>query len=261
MRARVLITRDAERAAALSTALHDAGLSSVVEPVTIVKRIADAAALPELSQVDWIAFTSANAVAVLSDILEECGRVLPADTRLAAVGTATAREVNRRWPAREIVRGTSTGADLARAILKSSTNEAGQSLLWPCAQESLPDFADELSAAGVCVIQCPVYATEAVPPWILQARLERPSSFDAVVFAAPSAVKSLREAWPEPWTFAAVAIGPTTAQALRHTGMAEPFVSRSPRVADIVAAILEALNGHTLPSAPLPITTYSADRR
>ncbi len=261
MRARVLITRSAERSVELMNALQDAGITAIAEPVTFTTRIADAAMLPDLSRVNWIAFTSANAVAAFSEILEASGRALPANVRFAAVGIATAQQVRNRLHASEIVCGSATGADLAQAILEVCVDEKRITVLWPCAQASQPGFADNLSAAGADVIEWPVYATEAVPPWTLQGRLERPSSFDAVVFAAPSAVKSLRDAWPEPWTFAAIAIGPTTADALRQTGMAESLISRSPRAADIVAKVLEALSCDSPPSALPPVSTSSAERR
>ena len=74
------------------------------------------------------------------------------------------------------------------------------------------------------------------------------------MFAAPSAVKSLHETWPEPWPFTAIAIGPTTAEALREIACLEPVVSLSARTVDILAAIKNAL-AHTLIDSTLSPTT------
>lgn len=242
MPGRVLITRSEQRSAELLDALRREGVTAICEPVTETVRTADAASLPDLTRVDWIAFTSVNAVTAFAEILSESGRVLPADIRLAAVGPATAHVVRQNLRALDVISGSAGGAALAKNVLHFVKAEFDLTLLWPCAQNSLPEFADALSVAGMNVIEWPIYATESIPPWALQARLERPSTFDAVVFAAPSAVKSLRDAWPQPWSFAAVAIGQTTADALRQAGVAEPSVSSSPRTTDVLDAILRALH-------------------
>jgi uroporphyrinogen-III synthase len=242
MRPRVLITRSAERSAELISALRAADISVIAEPVTSTLFIADVKALPKLSRVNWIAFTSVNAVNAFADLLSDSDQALPRDVRLAAVGPATAQQVSNRLRAPDLTCAAATGAELGQVILQNANNDNELTVLWPCAQESLPDFSTALTTAGAIVIEWPVYATQPVAPWQLHMRLERSSSFDIVVFAAPSAVISLREAWPEPWPFIPVAIGQTTAAAIRKAGLAEPLVAASARTTDVLSTILDALH-------------------
>jgi uroporphyrinogen-III synthase len=230
---------------------------AIAEPVTESLRIADSMALPDLTRIDWIAFTSSNAVTAFADILDESGRALPADVRLAAVGHATAQLVRQRLRSLDVVIGSSGGGALAEAILKSERRADDLAVLWPCAEAALTEFSEELTTAGANVIEWPVYVTQPIPPWALHNRMEHPTFFDVVVFAAPSAVKSLRDAWPEQWTFKAIAIGPTTAEALRNIAQVEPIVSASPRTSDLLSTILAALNYSPAHSALPPIPTIS----
>ena len=242
MHPRVLIAREASRAAELIEALRVEKITAIAEPVPTIERIADAASLPDLSRVDWVAFTSRNGAEIFLKILHESGRVLPPDVRLAAVGPATAQIIRQRLRPLNIVTGGTGSAKLAEALLDDCHGSTGFTVLWPCARDAQRDFVNILETAGVKVIEWPVYATEFIPPWLLRSRLEHPSSFDVVVFAAPSAVKSLKETWPEAWTFTSVAIGETTAEMLNKYAMTRFVTSRSPRTADLVAAIKQALN-------------------
>jgi uroporphyrinogen-III synthase len=252
---RVLITRSTERAQELLEALRRESIDAIAEPVTETFRVSDASSLPDLARVDWIAFTSANAVSAFAEILSESRRTLPASIQLAAIGLATAKLVREHLRASDVVVTAANGVDLANALLEAANSNSEITVLWPCAEDSLPDFARELTTAGVDVIQWPVYRTKPVAPWILHMRLERATSFEIAVFAAPSAVKSLHEAWPEPWPFTCVAVGPTTAEALRRTGASDVLVSKSPRPADICSTILAALNRRFQNRPLIPVTT------
>ena len=241
MRRRVLIARDTSRAAELIEALRAEEITAIAEPVTTIERIADAASLPDLSRVDWVAFTSVNGAEIFREILQKSGHVLPSEVRLAAVGSATAQVIRHHLRPLDIVTSGTGALKLAEALLDECCSNTNVTVLWPCARDAQRDFVKILAARGADVIEWPVYATEFIPPWLLHSRLEHPSSFDVVVFAAPSAVKSLKEAWPEAWTFTSVAIGETTADTLSKCAMTRCITSSSPRTADLVAAIKHAL--------------------
>lgn len=242
MRGRVLITREPTRSAELIDALQKEGIKATAEPVTYTERIADPASLPELSRLDWIAFTSIHGVEIFSEILTESGHALPADTRLAAVGPSTREMIRAKLRAREVVTGTGGASNLAGAIISKLDDIRKVNILWPCAKEALPGFLEILEAAGASVIKWPVYSTEPVFPSTLRSRLGLPSRFDVVVFAAPSAVMSLKEAWPPPWPFAPVAIGETTSAAVHRFAHMNCVTSRSTRITDLIGAIKTALN-------------------
>jgi uroporphyrinogen-III synthase len=142
----------------------------------------------------------------------------------------------------DVVTNGTGSAKLAEALLDYCHGSTEFTVLWPCARDAQRDFVHILETAGANVIEWPVYATEFIPPRLLRSRLEHLSSFDIVVFAAPSAVKSLKETWPETWTFTSVAIGETTAEVLNKHAMTRCITSRSPHPADLVAAIKQALN-------------------
>jgi len=242
MNPRVLITREPARASELLSALHSEGIDAVARPVTCIERISDAASLPDLAQIDWVAFTSVNAVEIFAEILAESGRSLPPEVQLAAVGPATGQAVQKALRLPQVVTGGKGGADLADALREYEDSESEFTVLWPCARDSHRDFLSALELTGARVIEWPLYATEAIPAGLLKSRLGESPEFDVVVIAAPSAVRSLAEVWPVPWNFASVAIGAATAESLQKFAHTTCIVSRSPRSEDLVAAIKQALD-------------------
>ena len=120
MRRRVLITREPSRAADLIQALYAEEIDAVAEEVTYTRRIAEAASLPDLARMDWIAFTSSNGAEIFADILAESGQTLPRKVRLAAVGPVTAQVARQRLRASDIIIGSGGGARLAKALLESN---------------------------------------------------------------------------------------------------------------------------------------------
>jgi uroporphyrinogen-III synthase len=110
------------------------------------------------------------------------------------------------------------GVELADALLEEEKGSTDWSVLWPCAQEPLPEFPRRLEDAGVKVEPWTCYRTEPVPVGELREELKNAAPWQAAVFAAPSAVRAFAEAWDEDWDFGCVAIGETTAGALKSAG-------------------------------------------
>lgn len=254
MKPRVLITRGPERAAALVQALQEYGFEASVVPVTRTVHLQNEKGLPDVQDFSWVAFTSATAVEAFANAMDDVEWDFPRSTKLAAVGPATAQVVGRRIRKPELVQQQATGVELAESLLKEEQGRTDWSVLWPCAQSSLPDFPDRLRAEGVKVEPWECYTTEAVPAEELKTELHEVAPWDAAVFAAPSAVSAFASAWDGGWDFASVAIGQTTARALRDAGSTYVYVSLGTGTAELLNAVVAAVEGKALPAPTLPAT-------
>ncbi len=246
---RVLVARDPERARATIRALEGSGFEAATVQVTVSEPLENPGSLPDLSGFDWVAFTSRNAVASFVAALSREQRDLPGGVRLAAVGDATAEAAARALRRPDLVAGRATGAGLADALsaLDGQHREPRRTrILWPCATRTTLGFADGLTRAGILLERWPCYATRAVDPGLVRHRLEALAPWHACVFAAPSGVRAFLAAWPLPWRFVAVAIGPTTGAALRDAGVRNMVISASPRAGALAEAVEVAVErfGH-----------------
>ena len=250
---RVAVTRGKGGEDPLSGRLRDLGARVLDVPAIAVAPPASwdefDAAVHDLWQYDWIAFASATAVeATLSRIVALGLEPPPVGTRLAAVGKATAQHLQERLRAPDLIPEQATGAALAGAM---APHMRGRRVLVPRAAEGRPDLVEGLVAAGADVVAVPCYRTvpsspEAVAPLgnsLLDGRI------DAVTFASPSAVKSVLAALGARAAMldrcALAAIGPTTAAAIRESGLR---VAVMPEVAGAVE-LAEALARHLGPKA------------
>jgi uroporphyrinogen-III synthase len=251
LKPRVLITREPERAADLILQLSESGIYGIAEPVTRTVFLTQSEPLPDLTRFDWIAFTSVHGVEGFADILAASKRPLPIDLKIAVVGSTTAGVANCRFRVPDLVAPAADAQSLASALTErcaESYPEYGEgkerrspSVFWPCATKTTERFAERLNEAHIRLVPWPVYATEAVEPAELHERLEELWPWKAAVFAAPSAVRAFRNAWPLPWKFEAVAIGPTTAGALQKSGVTSVHVSDTPAAVGLTHTILDAL--------------------
>jgi uroporphyrinogen-III synthase len=251
MTPRVLITRDATKAKALVQALQDYGFEASVVPVTKTVYLHKENELPEPEEFNWVAFTSATAVEAFAMAMEDSNRTLSQRPKLAAVGQATAFAVCQRLRDPHLVSAQGGGVELADALLEEEKGNTDWSVLWPCAQEPLPEFPRRLEAAGVTVEPWACYATEPVPVEELREELKEAAPWQAAVFAAPSAVRAFSEAWDEEWDFSSVAIGESTASALKSAGESCVYVSGGTGTADLLSAVIAALENKVLPAQGL----------
>ena len=129
---------------------------------------------------------------------------------VAAVGAATARALESAGLAADFV-GTGGGRELARGLQLAQ----GARVLFPCAEEALPDLPAELEARGHEVERLPIYRTVPVP----DARLAEEA--DVRIYMSPSSVRAALEwerAHPDQETHR-VALGATTLEALKREGL------------------------------------------
>lgn len=222
----VVVTRDEERGGPLSRELESLGLRVLIW-ATVRVLPADTAALDEaLSRAesfDWIVFTSRHAVAAVTARLS----APPQGVRTAAVGLATATVLRQQGWRIDLVPPEPSAAGLVGAFAAAGFAR-GARVLYPASSRALPTLASGLTQLGADVTTVEAYRTasgtgldvEECRSWIAR------KAVGAVTFASPSAVSELESALGKE-DFArllgmapAVAIGPTTANALTERGYA-----------------------------------------
>jgi uroporphyrinogen-III synthase len=241
---RVLVTR---RWPELAEAIAARGGSAAEVPVLEIGPPEDpgpfAAALLRLAEYDWLVFTSAHAVEAVASALAARGGALPAAVRLAAVGPATTEAVAFAWPhARVEVQPANDfrGTGLVEAF--ASHDVAGRRVLLPVSDRAASTVEHGLAARGAHVDRVVAYRTLPaiqVRPALLGELQRAP---DAAVFASPSAVEAFLEAAGSPGRgVGALAVGPTTAEAVRAAGLTLLATAERSTVDGLLDALVRAL--------------------
>jgi len=235
---RVVITRPRAQAAALADQLTALGAEPILFPTIQIAPVADygplEAALQQLGQYQWIIFTSANAVAVFGEWLGG-RRPVPATTRFAAVGPATARALEQRgWLAAVV-----PDEYVAEALAASLGDVSGQRILLPHAELAREVLAYELRLFGATVDEIAIYRTlPAAPDPAGLAELRR--GVDALTFTSASAARNFVQLiggeLPASQPVSAC-IGPVTAAAARAAGLRVDVVAAEYTLAGLVAAM------------------------
>ena len=276
----VVILRHPERAVRLAGALRAAGMTPVALPLTDTALPSDpAAVVPELGslgrgEIDLLVVTSANAVRALELVSLDAGMSLSdqihsGGVRVAAVGASTAGRLVEAGIGVDLVPARHSAAWLLEALGPGE----GAVVLLPQADLAPDDLAVGLEAAGWVVRRVEAYRTVPYPaaaelavpvtpePGMQPPRLD-PSDVAAlaasgvrfaVVFLAPSAVRQFHDRVAVAQGILTVAIGDTTAEALRQVGH-EPTVAADPSPPGIAEAVQRAF-GSAAPrpgSAPIP---------
>jgi uroporphyrinogen III methyltransferase/synthase len=246
----IVITRAPEQAAELIGSLERLGAEVVLLPMVRFAVPEDLASLDgaigRLAEFDWILFTSQNAVRFFSVRQSELGIAPDSPSfgkhRIAVVGPATRAAAEAEDFRVDYVARNHTGEALARELAESIGN---CNVLLPRSDRADDRLPDALREAGARVTDVIAYRT-AGPQKVDSTnlcRLQRAEA-DVIVFASPSAFHNLRQFIPaadlaslsERVHFAA--IGPTTARALRESGVRveiEANESSSAALADAIA--------------------------
>lgn len=243
---RVVITRPESQSEALSQRLRSLGAIPVPFPVIAIAppEVGGALdrALANLSDYDWIIFTSVNGVAHFWDRLAAitAGALhlqpgIPGFSgRVAAIGPATARALEQRGIAVHLM----PAEFRAEAILAAIGDVAGQYVLLPRADIARPDLADGLRARGAFVIEAPAYRTvRATPSATAFQELQR--GVDIVTFTSASTVQHFVALtqdvdYGDPLI---VCIGPVTAEAARRLGLRVDAVAEAYTVDGLIEAL------------------------
>lgn len=190
---RVLVTRTREQASQLSALLREQGAEPLECPTIQIEPLEDSSeldrALDNLSQYDWVVFTSVHGVRHVLHRLRALGRepAALASTRLAAIGPSTSRELAGAGLRVEY----QPGEYVAEAIVEGMNGVAGKRILLPRADIAREALTIGLREKGAVVDEVDAYRTvpasaEAGPVRLLLASGE----IDAVTFTSSSTVRN-----------------------------------------------------------------------
>ena len=245
----VLVTRPAEQAADLCRALEDHGIRPVAVPTVAIDRTS---ALDDLDRMldsgvdgaDWLVITSANGAAALAERLAVGNRRLPASTRLAAVGPATANVLETAGLEVHHV----PDEYLTVAIAEGLGDIAGRRVVLARADAATPALRDALLAAGASVTEVVAYRTVEGPSTSRDAlNVALHKDLVGVAFTSSSTVRGLlRLASPtgrhRARTIPAFCIGPITAETARRSGFDVEVVATQHTSAGLATAIANHLH-------------------
>ncbi len=234
----VVVTRDEGEGGPLTRLLADRGFRVHHWPTIRFDPPEDPepleAALAALDEFDWVVFTSPRAVSAVARLAgTEAGTAgmepramprRPGGLAVAAVGESTAAALSEAGWAADVVPDEATGDALVSALADAGVGH-GDRVFLPVSAIARDVVPDGLKGLGADVVRVTAYRTVVPPldPAVCRAALEA-GAIAVITFTSPSTVQNLRETLgPEIFGLAvrstrAVAIGPTTAEAVRNAG-------------------------------------------
>jgi uroporphyrinogen-III synthase len=252
---RIVVTRAPEQAQSLVHELERLGGEVILLPVVAFEAPEDSGpldrALGELPSFDWVLFTSQNAVRFFSRRVEHLGVGKPAQ-HIAALGPATAEVAKQQGFSVDYVATHHTAHGLASELQASVK---GSRVLLPHSDRADDQIAKALREVGAEVADVVAYRTVA-PGALDQAVLDRirGGEVDVTIFASPSAFHNLAGflgvstlvKLAESVQFAA--IGPTTARAMRESGVRVHIEAEEASAAGLADAIAKHYQDWPAPS-------------
>jgi len=248
---RIVITRAARQSEALAKVLAGVGAVPIVLPLVEFCEPENFgpldAAITQLKQFDWVIFTSGQAVRAFEARSKDLGVSLNSagsKLRIAAVGPVSAEAVRKAGLPVEYVAKTHNGVGLANEL---GARLQGRRVLLPRSDRANPDLPAALKTHGAQVTEVIAYRT-LQPGEVDRQKLSSisASEADAILFFSPSAVQNFGElVGTEHFLglqdgLAITAVGPVTAEALRHLKMERIIVAPD----TTSAAVVQALENH-----------------
>ena len=246
---RVLVPRPRERAEPLCFLLEDEGAEVIALPLLELEPPSDPrplqAAAEQLPRFEWIVFASERGVAALAEAARTAGTLdVLRRRKLAAVGPGTAAALAAHGLEAVLVARVSTAEGLAEELLPRVS--PGEAVLLPAAEEGRRVLEEALLSAGIPVQRVAAYRSSPVaagPEGWREVCAHPPR---CVLFGSPRTVDAflaLPGAEAMRGEVRAVAVGPTTAAALRARGWEPAAVASSPTPPEWVEAAVRAIEG------------------
>jgi len=228
--ARVAIVKSAGRADAFAEAVRAIGLAPVLVSPFRIEPVDDARDEVRLALIDgaaWLVVTSPHAAPHVAGLASGAFKV-------AAVGQGTASALQSAGFDDIALVGDGGGEALAERIVAAGL-AAGGRVVHPCAEDARQEMRRVVERAGGVYVPVPVYRA------VADAVGERAATgeFAAVVVGSPNLARRAVELFPA--RPPAVAVGRTTASALRDVGWPPAAVAATPTPADVAAALKRAL--------------------
>ncbi|MDZ7706239.1 MAG: uroporphyrinogen-III synthase [Trueperaceae bacterium] len=224
MGTRIALTHSSGRLRGLEPALVARGYDVVRNPLIETVPLLDGETRDRargLLSCPWLLFTSPAAVAAWRKLNLPFRGI---SSKIGVVGDKTAATVQRYGGRVALVADPPTAVGLADTFL--TTYPGVHHVGLPQGNRAKPTLQQHLEASGVQTRSVVVYKTETLP-W-------RAGDAEVVVLASPSAFKALPDDVAKRATL--VAIGPTTAAAIRQQGLT-PVVAARPSVAALLDTI------------------------
>ncbi len=244
----VLVTRPEEDDPRLSRLLVNHGALVYLLPTFQIAPVKswgafDQVVQNELPHLDWLVFTSRNAVRLLVRRLKtlqvECSALR--HLQIACIGKTTATALRELGWTVELVPDEASSEGLVASFSKRELH--GQRFWMPGARQPRELLSASLQEQGAEVIQTPVYETGCppIPPAFLT-KLVVSGRLDWLTFCSPSAVNNFVKLTTPQVVLAelktAVAcIGPTTRQALHEHGFCVTVTASEQTLAGLVQAM------------------------
>ncbi len=242
---RVLVTRAPHQASALGDALAAHGLRiASVATITLAPPTDDYATLDReitrLDEYDWLLFTSANAVAVFAERLED--ERVPLSCGIASIGAATSKALREAGFPVRLQAQTAVAESLAKALLPHAK---GSRMLLVRAETGRDVLVEQLTAADAEVTLAPAYQM-VIPTESVDRLCRELPTVDAVTFTSSSSVSNFfallqASALTLPAGVVLASIGPVTSATLREHGCKPTVEAREPSVASLASAVSTAL--------------------
>lgn len=259
---RIVVTRAPEQTQELIDALEELGAAVTLLPMIAFAPPSDWQELDQqlrrLDMFDAIVFLSKNAVRYIFDRCAQLGIKCDAfgssNRLIAAVGPATAKALGEKGIRVNHIAQNGTAEALARELGQSL---AGRRVLLPRSDRGDERAPRALREAGADVTEVIAYRTieGGTPDPEIIAGIGR-REFDAIIFASPSAFQNFRSALGTKQTerlsprIDFVAIGPTTAGAIRDAGVRVAVQAEDSSAAGLARAIVDHYQRHPATARP-----------
>ncbi len=241
---RILVTRPAGQASALSEPLRRLGAAVREVPsvrITVLDPAPLLAALSRLGDYHHVVFTSPNAVRVTWDALRQqgCDARALAGLTVSAVGPATAAALLERGIVADVTPARYV-AEALRDALAEHGDIAGRRILYPAAARARDTLPSGLRELGATVNVVPVYASVPDVEGSREIRAAVASdSIDVVTLASASAARAYADAVGSELVgrVPGVSIGPVTTEAARGAGIPVAGEAAVSTIAGLVEAV------------------------
>ena len=250
----VVLTRPEGRGGDWKELLQEAGASVAELPLIEISFEPDALILTEIldgiGEYEWLVFTSPNGVRGFFDrFFERYADIRSVGgVKIACVGPATEKAVRSFHLEPDVTAEQADAVALGRKLI-DGFNVENQKMLLAAGNLSSAELPRMLIEEGLAIVDVlKVYSTEEKPVSESPEAAEfRARGADAIVFASPSAVESFlhQAASLRPAAGArqpkAIAIGATTADAMKRAGIPLAAVAAAPTAKAVRDAVTQAL--------------------
>jgi uroporphyrinogen III methyltransferase/synthase len=249
---RIIVTRPEKQADRLAEPLREAGAKTFVCPTIVIESLEDGRqqlmhAFDQIDAMDWLVFTSRNAVRFFFETLSDSDhdhRIL-GSLKIACIGPGTAERLAEEGLEADLVPEKHRAENLAESLLPELDPSSG--VLLPRSADARAFLANELADTGHDVWEIPIYHTTLAEERTknkLRTLLSE-SRADMITFTSSSTVENLFEALDREFLqehlppVECACIGPITAETLESYGISADLVPENYNLDAFLESILD----------------------